>query len=196
MKRRIYFYIVFIFSIVFTSCKKDGEIIEETKADQVFTMEIDGDRYKSISVEKFDNVSDTSEWITYSGGAVSINSNKAYNGNGSINFVSDNQCFLIDKTEGVSIKKDSLYVIHFQCKISAPAQIQKEDLTGACLEPFRLELKQGNVAILSEWFKEHDSWTEKYFYFRPVNDAPVKINLMVGANRSIYLDDLSILEKY
>lgn len=57
-------------------------------------------------------------------------------------------------------------------------------------------MKQGNETVLLEGCDGTESWTEKYFYFQPINDIPIKIEILIGTFRGVWLDDLIVFEEY
>jgi len=191
--RRFIFLLAFIIIILsFQSCEKDNQ----QNVDQV-TMKFDGKTFKSASINNFEIISDTSKWNLYPGGVMTIDDNNQFNGNSSLKLVSTSSCFHVEKIEGVPVTKDKIYVIHFF--YHEPVTTMEELNNGfmwTCMGPCRLELKQGNDVILSEWLAEIDDWAEKYFYFQPNNNIPVKIELLVGTRKGIWLDDLIVLEEY
>jgi hypothetical protein len=144
-----------------------------------------------LSIDRFDELSDTANWNLYPGGTLTIDTVNKFNGKSSIHMVTETDCFIVERIEGVEVDKDKVYVIHFHYKME-PMQIGDP---GFCVGPFMIRLKQGSEDIFMDGVMGVNSWTEKYFYFQPSNDIPVKIEILVGTKRGIRLDDLIILEE-
>ena len=181
-----------LIAFLYQGCEKDNPV-----QDDQITMEIDGKTFKSASISNFESLSDTSEWNLFPGGVLEIDDTNQFNGISSLKLVSTSSCFHLEKIEGVPVDKDKIYVIHFFYQ--EPVTTMEELNNGwnwTCMGPCRLELKQGSEVILSEWLAEINSWTEKYFYFQPKNNIPVKIDLLVGTQKGIWLDDLIVFEEY
>jgi hypothetical protein len=176
------------------ACNKDNsDPVEEDR----ITMVIDGKNYKSTLVENFESHVDTSEWNLYPGGTLEIDTVNTFNGNSTLKLISTDNCFHLEKIEGIDVNKDKVYVIHFNYKLPITTIEELNNGFGwTCMGPYRIEIKQGQDILLSEWCAEIDSWTEKYFYFQPLNNVPVKIEFLVGTKKGLWLDDLLILEEY
>ena len=176
-------------------CDKNNDT-DKLKVGQI-TMVIDGKNYKSASIDNFESLSDTNDWNIYPGGELSIDTVNKLNGKSSIKLISSDQCFHVEKIEGIPVELNRNYVIHFHYKLPVTTLEELNNgLSWTCMGPFRLELKQGNEVILSEWLDEIDNWTEKYFYFQPINNVPVKLDLLIGTRKGVSLDDLITLEEY
>ena len=188
MKTRTLFHIFLILSIILTSCKKDNEIVK----DDFITIEIGGKKYKSVSIDDFNSLSDSSNWNIYPYGVFLIDTINKFNGEASVNLTADGGCFILEKIEGVPVDKEKIYFIHFYYKL-LETQIGE---VGHCFGDFMIWLKQGDETLLLDGCHGIESWTEKYFYFQPINNVPVKIKLLVGTEHGVWLDDLIVFEEY
>jgi hypothetical protein len=188
MKKLNLIYPIFLLTFLFQGCEENKDQINEGQ----ITMEIDGKNYKSTSIDNFDSLSDTADWNLYPGGSLSIDTSAKYNGASSLKLITETQCFVVERIKGVEVNKDKVYVIHFHYKME-PGQIGD---IGYCAGEFLIQLKQGNEYVLDEVISGVNDWTEKYFYFQPINNVPVKIKLLIGTERGVWLDDLILLEEY
>jgi hypothetical protein len=127
-----------------------------------------------------------------SGGSLSINTINKFNGKASLKLITESQCFVIEKVKGVDVDKDKINVLYFHYKME-PMQIGD---IGYCAGPFLIWLKQGNEDLLIDGVMGVNDWTEQYFYFQPKNNISVKIKLLIGTDRGVWLDDLILLEEY
>ncbi|RLD60122.1 MAG: hypothetical protein DRJ01_10185 [Bacteroidetes bacterium] len=186
MKTKILTFTILSFLLIFQACKKDD--IEENNS---ITMEIDGKNFKSVSIDNFDNLSDSINWNIYPGGTFLIDTINKFNGNSSVNLKANGECFQLEKIEGIPVNKEKIYVIHFHYKLLS-TQIGE---VGHCVGDFMIRLKQGDETIFLDGCSGVDSWTEKYFYFQPINNIPVKIELLVGTEHGIWLDDLIVFQE-
>ena len=194
MKTRNLFYIFLIIAIALTNCKKNDEIVkdENDNEDDFITMEIGGTNYKSVSIDDFNSLSDSSNWNIYPDGVFLIDTVNKFNEEASVNLTADGGCFKLEKIEGVPVDKEKIYVIHFHYKL-LETQIGE---AGHCVGDFMIWLKQGGETLLLDGCQGIESWTEKYFYFQPINNVPVKIELLVGTEHGVWLDDLIVFEEY
>ncbi len=190
--------LIALVAFAISGCVKDDSnsdlfLLEEG----VITMEFDGKNFLSTSIEKFEELVDTTEWNFNQGGTFEIDTVNTFNGNSSLKLISTDYCFNLEKTEGIPVSEEKVYVIHFNYRMPVTTFEELNNGFGwTCMGPYRIEIKQGQDVLLSEWCPEIDSWTEKYFYFRPLNNVPVKIEFLVGTKKGLWLDDLLILEEY
>ena len=168
--------------MILIGCKKDSD-----NDPDIEKITIDGKNFKSLSVDNFDNNTDSTEWTFYPGGRFNFDTTNKFEGIASLSFFAVTSCFEIEKIQGVNVDKNNIYMIHFYYKMP-PVN------TGLC-PTFELMLKQGSDFILNETISGNNDWTEKYFYFQPINNIPVKISIGVGTLEGLWLDKLIILEQ-
>lgn len=178
-----------LLTLLIYGCESKNDTTDQLNDGQI-TMEIDGKNFKSVSIDKFDNLSDTSNWNLYPGGKLSIDTVNKFNGESSIKLITETECFIVEGIKGVTVSKDKVYVIHFYYKMK-PIQIGDR---GFCVGPCMIRLKQGSEQIFMDGLSGVNDWTEKYFYFQPKNDIPVKVELLIGTDKGVWLDDLIVLE--
>lgn len=191
MKKLVFILPVTVLLFFCTSCEKNKEAEEKETNENFITIELDGNSFKSTSINDFESLSDTSKWNIYTGGQFNIDTVNTFNGKSSAFLIAIDHCFETEKIEGVPVDKNKIYVIHFYYKMP-PVN------TGLC-PTFELILKQGNEYLINEvidGYNADNSWTEKYFYFQPENNIPVKIDIFVGTTLGIWIDDLIIFEEY
>jgi len=181
-----------IFAIlVLQGCAKK-EAKNDTSGDNPVTITLDGKNFKSVSIDNFDNIKDTGNWNIYPGGSFLIDTANKFQGKSSVSLKAVSDCFILEKIQGVPVDKDKIYVIHFYYKLFA-TQVGE---TGYCAGNFLIWLKQGDETVLMESCQGIESWTEKYFYFQPKNNVPVKIEHLVGPTHGVWLDNLIVFEQY
>ncbi len=186
MKKLQIISILFLGLLLIVSCEKDDKEDENTN-----TTVINGQEYKILANDGFNNLIDTADWNFFNNGKIEISDDQSHNGSSYISLFANEQCFRIERIEGVTVNKDKIYMINFQYKLLG-TQIGEP---GYFVGDFMIWLQQGDETIFMDGCSETEQWTDQFFYFLPVNNVPVKVILLIGTAHGVWLDDLIFLEE-
>lgn len=194
MKNRIEFLMMFLVIAFLVGCNKDTNDSGSLEAGQI-KLVIDGKNYKSLSIDNFDILNDTTNWNLAPNGVMKIDTVDKFNGKSSVYLKPTEFCFVLEKIKGIDVVVDKVYVIHFYYKFESH-KVGDVSINTCGSAEFAVKVKQADKYIVNENLSGVSNWTEKYFYFKANSNVPVKIELIAGTDKGIHLDDLIVLSEY
>lgn len=176
------------------SCSKDNDSGNGDDADKIVV--IDGQAYSQVSTINITKGTDEQNWTSNSGGALYVDSTSNIGDSITLFMTATEGCFSAEQRSGTPMITQQESVLQFSYMLPETSFNDIREGNGfTCAGACRMEIFQGEELLLSEWIRESDEWAELQFFFRTKQTEEVKIRLVVGSKKGLWIDNLNLLQK-